>query len=247
MDMQILLLAALVGYLCGSISFARIIARAVAPEADISKITEPIPHSAEMFESDSVSATAVRVHVGTRYGCLTALLDMAKVALPTLAFKLWMPEIPYYLMVAAMGIVGHDWPIYHRFKGGRGESPIVGGVLVIDWLGLVVTSVAGAVLGLAIGSMLVLRWAGLVLLIPWMWWRFGAWPYPAYMLFVNVIYWSSMLPELRQYFKLKDAEAPTEEELGGFLAMGESLGRFMDRYSLPALWTKLRGRTSRMT
>ena len=166
------------------------------------------------------SATTVRIHVGTRYGCLTAILDMLKVALPTLAFKLWLPDTPYFLLVAAMGVVGHDWPLFFKFKGGRGELPILGGLIVIDLIGLVVTNVLGFALGVLAGNILVLRWAGLVLLIPWMWLRFHDWAYVAYMAFVNVIYWIAMTPDLKQYFQFKDAAIdPTQEELAEFLGM----------------------------
>lgn len=241
MNVGIALLAAATGYLLGSISWARIVTRIVAPDADISLIREPVPNSDQVFETDSVSATAVRVHVGTRYGCLTAVLDMLKVALPTLAFKLWFPETPYFLLVAAMGVVGHDWPLFFRFQGGRGESPILGGLIVIDLLGLVVTNLLGFVVGALAGNILILRWAGLVLLIPWMWLRFQDWRYVAYMIFVNVVYWIAMAPDLKQYFQFKDeAIDPTQEELAGFLGMGERLGRLLDRYSLPALWARRR-------
>ncbi len=87
MNIGIALLAAAVGYLLGSISWARIITGLVAPGTDISMIREPVPHTDEVFESDLVSATTVRIHVGTRYGCLTAILDMLKVALPTLSLQ----------------------------------------------------------------------------------------------------------------------------------------------------------------
>ena len=243
MNIGIALLAAAAGYLFGSISWARIITGLVAPGTDISMIRGPVPHTDEVFEFDSVSATTVRIHVGTRYGCLTAILDMLKVALPTLAFKLWLPDTPYFLLVAAMGVVGHDWPLFFKFKGGRGELPILGGLIVIDLIGLVVTNVLGFALGVLAGNILVLRWAGLVLLIPWMWLRFHDWAYVAYMAFVNVIYWIAMTPDLKQYFQFKDAAIdPTQEELAEFLGMGVRLGRLLDRYSLPALWSRLRRR-----
>lgn len=171
MDLAIAVLAALIGYLFGSISFARVIARLVEPQADISLIEAPIPHSDEVFVSDAVSATAVRMHVGARYGCFTAILDMLKVTVPTLLFKLWQPDAPYFLVVAVFGLVGHDWPVFFRFKGGRGESPILGGLIVIDWVGAVVTNLAGWPIGILSGNLLVLRWAWLLLLIPWFWIR----------------------------------------------------------------------------
>jgi glycerol-3-phosphate acyltransferase PlsY len=241
MDILVAVLAALIGYLLGSISFARVITAIAAPNTDISKIEQPVPNSDAVFESDSVSATAVRIHVGTRYGCLTALLDMLKVAIPTLAFKIWQPQTPYFLIVAAAGVVGHDWPIFHRFKGGRGESPIYGGLLVIDWVGALVTNLVGGLLGLVLGNLLILRWAGLVLLIPWFWFRTGDWAYLAYIIFINLVYWISMMPELKQAFDLQaEGEMPSQQELASFLGMGESLGRVLDRYSLPAVLSKLR-------
>ncbi len=239
MNLWIALLAALVGYLLGSLSSARVIARWVAPGTDLSHIEHPVPRSDVVFTSDSVSATAVRLRLGTRYGCLTAILDMLKVALPTLAFRLWQPEAPYYLIVAALGLVGHDWPVYHRWQGGRGESPIYGALLVIDPLGVVATNLLGIVFGFVTGNLLVLRWAGLVLMIPWLWLRTHD-PAPVlYMLFANGVYWTAMAPELRQYAQIKqEGEPPTQEELAGFIGMGVRLGRALDRYGGPALWRR---------
>jgi glycerol-3-phosphate acyltransferase PlsY len=236
MDPIIAFFAAAVGYLSGSISFARLIARLVAPQADISRIEQPMPDSDEVFVSDSVSATAVRMHLGPGYGCLTAILDMLKVTVPTLLFRLWFPESPYYLIVAAFGVVGHDWPLYHRFIGGRGESPILGGLIVIDWAGVLVTNLIGWPLGVLSGNLLVLRWAWLVLMIPWLWFRTQDLAYVAYMVTVNILYWLTMAPELKQYFQIRDkGEEPSQEELAHLLGMGSSLGRIIDRYSLSAL------------
>jgi glycerol-3-phosphate acyltransferase PlsY len=236
MDFFVIMIAAVTGYLLGSISFARIVRTAVAPGTDISKIVQPLPESDLTFESDSVSATAVRLRIGTRYGCLTGVLDMLKVAIPTLCFRLWYPSAPYFLVVAAMGVVGHNWPVYSGFKGGRGESAIYGGLLIIDPLGVMITNLAGSVVGLLLGNLLVLRWGGLVLMIPWLWYRTADWAHVTYILFVNVVYWTAVFPDLRQYYRLqKQGLSLSQEQLAGLLAMGGRLGRFMDLYSLPAL------------
>ena len=239
MNPAIALISAAVGYVFGSISFARVVARLVQPQADITLIEQPMPHSDEVFVSDAVSATAVRMHIGARYGCLTAILDMLKVAVPTFLFRLWQPDAPYFLFVAAFGVAGHDWPVFHRFKGGRGESPIVGGLLVIDWLGILVTTLIGWPIGVLSGNLLVLRWAWLLLLIPWFWIRTQD-PYPlAYILSVNVMYWWAMRPELKQYFELQDKGVePSAEELADLLGMGRRLGRIIDRYSFSALMNR---------
>ena len=228
--------AAAIGYLLGSISFARVLTRLVAPETDISQIEQPMPNSDVVFVSDSVSATAVRMHVGTRYGCLTAILDMLKVAIPTWVFKRRSPETPYHLIVAIAGVVGHDWPLYFRFKGGRGESPIYGGMLVIDWVGVLTTNLIGMPVGVLSGNLLVSRWAGLVLLIPWFWFRNRDWPHVAYGLSINGLYWMAMRPELSQYFELRDkGDEPSQEELAELMGMGRGLGRIIDRFNVAAL------------
>jgi len=236
MNVWIALLAGVVGYLSGSISFARLVAWRVAPEKELTLIRQPIENTDIVFESDSVSASMVRIEVGTRYGCLTAILDILKVALPTLVFRLWQPETPYFLIVAAAGLVGHDWPLYHRFKGGRGESSIVGGVLVIDPLGLAVTNLAGTVIGWLAGDVLVLRWSFLILLIPWFWLRGDGVAYVAYAAIINLIYWAKMSPELVQFARiLREGGLSTQEEVAGDMAMGRRLGRFLDEYGAPGL------------
>ena len=243
MEIGIAILAAIVGYLLGSISFARLITRWFAPGTDISMIRKPITNTDIIFESDSVSASVMRTNVGTRYGCLTAILDMLKVALPTLAFKIWQPETPYFLIVVVGGLVGHDWPLYHHFKGGRGESPIVGGVLVIDWLGLVIPNLAGILIGWLAGDILVLRWSWLILLIPWFWLRTHD---PVYILFAvtcNLIYWGKTFPELKQFYQilrvLRKGTKRTQEQVAIDMAMGRRLGRFMDQYGAPRLVSRL--------
>jgi hypothetical protein len=64
MDFLIGWFAAAVGYLMGSISFARIVAGQVKAEAGITKYVEPVPKSDLVYEDDVVSATLVNLHVG---------------------------------------------------------------------------------------------------------------------------------------------------------------------------------------
>lgn len=203
MDIQSTLLAAVVGYLFGSISFARIINRIVAPEEQISGI-ELETRSKEKLRVETVGGTSISIKLGAKYGGLTALLDMLKVALPTLAFRFAYPGAPYFLIAAAMGLVGHNWPIYHRFKGGRGLSAIYGGLLVIDFIGSLITSVVGMVLGVAvIKDVFVSYLAGLWLMIPWLWFRTHDLAHLAYVVFVNVIFVVAMIPEIRMMQDLK--------------------------------------------
>ena len=137
---------------------------------------------------------------------------MLKAAIPALIFKLWQPETPYYLITAAMSAVGHNWPIYYRFKGGRGLSPILGGMLVVDWIGVLATNLAGTVLGLPFKNLLITTGSGIVLMIPWIWFRHQDWAQLIYVTSMNVLFWASMIPELREYARLR-REGKLEELL----------------------------------
>lgn len=236
---------AVAGYLIGSISFARLLARIVIPGKDISKVEHPVPGTDMVFTMDAVSATTMRTHGGTKYGCLTAVLDMLKAALPMLVVRSLHDGMPYHLAFGAAVVAGHNWPIYHGFKGGRGESPIIGGYAVIDWLGLLATSVLGAVGGLVFGSLLVMRWAWMFLMIPWLWWRTDELWHVGYAFIVTCLYFLALVPELSQYVRLKRGETPpSQEAVADFLAMGKGVGRLMDRYSLFALYHRFRNRGS---
>lgn len=234
-------LAGLAGYLSGSLSFARILTRIITKSGHIEKLREAVPGTDQTFESDSVSATVVTQNLGKRYGCLTALLDMFKVALPVFLVRYFFPEQPYFLATGLLGMLGHDYPVYHRFQGGRGESPMIGAMLVINWFGIFLANAASLVLGYLMGSILVLRYGWYVLMVFWYWIYFNDIRYVAFMIIANIIFWNSMRKDLVSYSELKkgiDIEV-TEEQVSDFLLMGKGIGRFLDRYGLPARVRKI--------
>ena len=204
MDPLIALLAAIVGYLCGSISFARLVTKIVAPETDVTKTEIGVADSEEKITMGSVSATSVSMHIGPRFGFITVVLDMLKIALPTLTFRNLYPDAPYLLITATAGMAGHIWPLYYRFRGGRGLSAVYGGMFAIDWIGVFATSLAGMFLGIfVLRDVLVAYMGGLWLIIPWLWFRTHDLGHLAYALAVNIIFGLAMIPEIRQYIKFK--------------------------------------------
>ena len=236
-----MLIAAIIGYITGSISNARIISFLLTKTTKIEPIKAEVPGTDEMFESDSISATVVAQNHGPKYGCLTSLLDMLKVALPTLLIRLVFPDQPYYLLTAVTGILGHNYTIYHRFKGGRGESPIIGALIIINWFGIFICNLAALVLGFLTGRVLVIRYGWYVIMIFWFWIWFNTWYHVVFMVCANFLFWFSMRIDLARYAELeKGNEAEISEELvSEFLLMGKGLGRFLDNYSLPSLIRKL--------
>lgn len=245
MEPWVALLAAAVGYLIGSFSFSRLVVRLAGPDTGVSRIEHPIPGTDEFFESDAISATAVRFQLGARYGCLIAILDALKAAAPALAFKVWQPHADHYLIAATTAIVGHNYPIYYRFKGGRGLATVYGGFFVLDWIGVLVTSTVGMVFGILTGRVLLIRWAGLLLMIPWIWFRTHDGAQLLYVLLANALFWKAMLPELRQYFRLRrEDKLPSEQELAEFMGMG-SMYRVAHQFTIRSLLAKLGSRSER--
>ncbi|MFN2292404.1 MAG: glycerol-3-phosphate acyltransferase [Anaerolineae bacterium] len=236
MDLFIAFLAALTGYLLGSISFARIIMRFAAPDEELTGM-ELDMGGAETFQVETVGGTAISVKLGAKYGMITSLFDILKAVVPALAFKLLYPGMPYYLFAATMALVGHNWPLYHRFKGGRGMSPMYGGFLVVDWIGTLVTAVLGMFLGLAVLRNVLVSWLlGPWLMIPWLWFRtMDPW-HVGYAIAVNLLFVLAMIPEFRtiQDQKRRGVEGDQMGALEatpmgrGMRKMGERLGLLKD-------------------
>lgn len=83
------------------------------------------------YGSGTVSGTGVIYHVGLGAGVLAGLFDVAKGAfVPWLALRLGTP-LAVALLAGLAAVVGHNWPLYLGFKGGRGISPFMGMMLVV--------------------------------------------------------------------------------------------------------------------
>ena len=197
MNAWIALLSALVGYLLGSIPFALIVMKVAAPGEELTGMELDIG-AEEPVRVETVGGTAISVKLGAKYGAITALADILKAVVPALALKLLYPGMPYYLFAATTAIVGHNWPVYNRFKGGRGQSPMIGGFLVVDWLGTLVTSFGGMLLGMVVLRNTMLGFlVGPWLMVPWLWFRTRDPWHLAYAVAVNLIIVFAMIPEIR--------------------------------------------------
>jgi glycerol-3-phosphate acyltransferase PlsY len=235
------ILAGLGGYLAGSISFARIITNLFSKSGEHKAIERKIPDTDITLESDAVAATSVSLHLGKKFGCLTAILDMIKVALVVWPFLHFFPQHNAFLFAAMFGMLGHVYPLYHRFKGGRGQAPLLGGLFVINWFGVFVGNAAAVVLGYLTGSVLVMRWGWMVLMIGWFALYFKDPWYVAYIALANVLFFFAMRKELATGIQIGRNRKSTQEEVSEFMLMGRGLGRFIDRYGLPALIKKALG------
>ena len=83
--------------------------------------------------SGNIGATNVYRVAGKLAGVLTLLGDTLKGLLPLLACKSWLAPTPTQLGVAsAVAIIGHCYPVYLKFRGGKGIATALGIFLVMS-------------------------------------------------------------------------------------------------------------------
>ena len=114
------LVIALVSYLLGSIPFGFILTK-IFLKKDIRNIG-----------SGNIGATNA-LRTGNRsLGYATLTLDISKAALPVLFIKFNFPD---YIFIAALcAFLGHVFPIWLKFKGGKGVATYVGILFSINFI-----------------------------------------------------------------------------------------------------------------
>lgn len=216
MDPLVAIISLALSYLLGSISFARIVVKFWTGK-DAAEFEVVVEGTDSKYKAIAIGGNTVSTVLGAKGGMTVGILDILKVVLPTLAFKLLYPEQPAYMLIAAIGgLLGHIWPLYHRFHGGAGFSAILGGLLVIDWLGVLILPFAGLALGMVIlRNMIAANLSWLWLLIPWIWWRSGGdFTHILYAVAVNILFVIAMIPEYQTAMKYKKEGRLLEYGLG---------------------------------
>jgi len=195
----------LIGYLAGSINFARIVTGMVAPKTDLSAVTIKMESGDENEFLGGFGAGAASIVIGPKLGILTAIFDILKVVIPMLSLKYLYPGDPYDLISGFGGLLGHNWPIYYRFKGGRGMSIMLGSFLILDWSGTLLMLLSGSFLGFVmIGFPMLAYILWMWLMIPWTIWRFDT-PEVIFVVGMNLVFLIGSIPEMRTMLRLKRA------------------------------------------
>jgi glycerol-3-phosphate acyltransferase PlsY len=127
-----LFIAAVVGYLLGSLPFGYLVARAMG---------------VNIFEvgSKSPGATNVRRVLGSGPGNLVLFLDLLKGALAVFFATMLAPfDVDWYLfglvgLLAAL--VGHAFSCFTKFRGGKGVATAAGGFILLFPVGVLVADV----------------------------------------------------------------------------------------------------------
>jgi len=121
----------IIAYLLGSIPFGLLIGK-LKKGVDVRK-----------YGSGKTGATNVMRTVGTKFGVLTIILDVAKAAIAVMLAKiivgsaiLTIGSISLHWQIAQVmaglaAMAGHNWPVFARFKGGRGVTAYFGTLFAI--------------------------------------------------------------------------------------------------------------------
>ncbi|MEK6698648.1 MAG: glycerol-3-phosphate 1-O-acyltransferase PlsY [Nitrospirota bacterium] len=87
--------------------------------------------------SGNIGATNVLRAAGKKAAIFTLLADALKGLLPVLAVRALFQDDSVTVLTGAAAILGHNFPVYLRFKGGKGVATSFGVVLAVSpWIGL---------------------------------------------------------------------------------------------------------------
>ncbi len=170
-----LAVVALGGYLFGSLSFAVIVSRVMG-------LDDP-----RTYGSQNPGATNVLRSGNKKAALATLLFDALKGYFPVLLVKWYGPAFGLddeaVAVVAMAAFVGHLWPVFFRFKGGKGVATAAGILFAVE-------PVLGAmVMGTWLLVAFVTRYSSLAALM-------ASVLSPGYYLFGNEVLWQTSAAEL---------------------------------------------------
>ena len=116
----LLILWAVIGYLLGSVPFGMVLTRAMG----LGNLRE--------IGSGNIGATNVLRTGSKKAAALTLLLDGAKGAVAVLLARATAGEDAAQL-AALMAMLGHCYPVWLKFQGGKGVATYIGVVLALAW------------------------------------------------------------------------------------------------------------------
>jgi glycerol-3-phosphate acyltransferase PlsY len=131
-------LALVAAYVVGSIDFAVIVARMHG--VDIHDVGSGNPGASNVLRSIGRFPAAMVLLGDTMKGVVGAAMGLV-------ASGTTNPQVEWAFLAGFMAVVGHCYPVFHRFKGGKGVAtglgvlfftvPLVGAIAVVAWIVLV--------------------------------------------------------------------------------------------------------------
>lgn len=124
----------ILAYLLGSIPTAYILGRLVK-SIDIRKMGSGTVGTVNAFHS-----------LGFRLALVILVVDIGKGMLAVLAAQALGLALPVVLLAGAAAVVGHNWPVFLHFQGGRGSATTLGVLLILIPRELLITLGAASIM-----------------------------------------------------------------------------------------------------
>jgi glycerol-3-phosphate acyltransferase PlsY len=153
-------LIVILGYLLGSIPTAHIMGR-IFKKVDIRKLGDGNMGAQNAFRQ-----------LGAKTGVAVGIIDAAKGALAIVIAQVAnLPQITV-LLAGAAAVIGHNWPVFLRFRGGRGEATTIGVLLTTITQPMLILATP-SILTLVISRNVILASAVLFVPLPFVCWWLG--------------------------------------------------------------------------
>jgi len=92
--------------------------------------------------SNNPGATNVMRIAGKKAAALTLFGDMLKGFIPVLLASFFLQQTLFIALTGLAAFLGHCYPLYYQFKGGKGVATAIGFILAFDWIsGLAVVAI----------------------------------------------------------------------------------------------------------
>ena len=209
--MQMIYLFVIISYLIGSIPFGLILSRATG--VDIRK-----------QGSGNIGATNVTRLLGKKLGILTLLGDVLKAVIPMLAAHWYFVNAGEFSsrdldrivsLCGGAAFLGHIFPIYLKFKGGKGVATALGVFLVIEPVAVLISLFIFAAVVyfsgfVALGSLLV---AALMTL--WIWLLGGSPSHVLLAFLIGVLIWIKHADNIKRLLEGTEQSMKKKEKDNG--------------------------------
>ncbi|MDP7533442.1 MAG: glycerol-3-phosphate 1-O-acyltransferase PlsY [SAR202 cluster bacterium] len=120
-----------IAYLVGSLPFG-LIAGKIVTGTDIRD-----------FGSGKTGMTNVLRTAGPVPAALVLLLDMGKAVVAVVVARILFDSTGAEAAAVVAVMIGHNWPVFVQFRGGRGIASGYGGLLILSWPAFIVATLVG--------------------------------------------------------------------------------------------------------
>jgi len=182
---------------------------------------------------NGIGATTASMLLGARVGGLISILDILKGLIPTLIVRMLFQDQKYFLIIGLAIVIGHIWPVYHKFRGGGGLSPALGALLVLDPIGILICVLLAFLIGIfLLKEITFILLGGPFLFVIWIAIFNRNWFNIIFIIVLNLLLVIALLPDVSRYLKaMKAGKTNLADSMDAF-PMGRMIKKMMIKMGL---------------